>query len=271
MGFAVAEGQRQKFTSKERDNETGLDYFGARYYASVQGRFTGVDPQNYQAMLDPSDPQSWNGYSYVNNNPLERVDPDGKNFWHKLKNAFWYGYFVEDDEIARLEQERREWLSHNYYEQDSEGNWRPFDASKLSRQDVFDKYREVQAQYENGRLHELSVDEAIQAWANVSGSSSSSGPTKGPSGKVSTEKYLEKNWDKATFGSIKKSIAYHVGKHSKLSAVEYTQRALKAFADASATKTPTTDMLGREAIKVVSKEGSGLFTKAGKIIWFHPN
>ena len=34
---------RQKFTSKERDNETGLDYFGARYYASIQGRFTGSD------------------------------------------------------------------------------------------------------------------------------------------------------------------------------------------------------------------------------------
>jgi len=40
QGYA-ADSVRQKFTQKERDNETGLDYFGARYYGSIQGRFTG--------------------------------------------------------------------------------------------------------------------------------------------------------------------------------------------------------------------------------------
>ena len=44
QGYASGDGVRQHFTQKERDNETGLDYFGARYYASMQGRFTGVDP-----------------------------------------------------------------------------------------------------------------------------------------------------------------------------------------------------------------------------------
>src|SRR5688572_33051015 len=73
MGYA-ADGVRQQFTSKERDIETGLDYFGARYYSSTQGRFSGVDPGNYQARLDLSAPQSWNAYSYVDNNPLVRVD-----------------------------------------------------------------------------------------------------------------------------------------------------------------------------------------------------
>ena len=48
-------------TSKERDNETGLDYFLARYYSSTQGRFTGVDPEQEGARND--DPQSWNGYA----------------------------------------------------------------------------------------------------------------------------------------------------------------------------------------------------------------
>src|SRR5262249_5790228 len=43
QGYSATDGVRQHFTSKERDNETGLDYFGARYYASAQGRFTGVD------------------------------------------------------------------------------------------------------------------------------------------------------------------------------------------------------------------------------------
>ncbi|MCA9133592.1 MAG: RHS repeat protein, partial [Planctomycetales bacterium] len=51
----------------------------------------------------------------------------------------------------------------------------------------------------------------------------------GPSGKVSTKKYLDKNWDKATFGTKGKSIDYHVSKHGKgLSAVQYTQQGVKA-------------------------------------------
>ena len=44
LGYTNSDGARQKFTQKERDNETGLDYFGARYYASTQGRFTSTDP-----------------------------------------------------------------------------------------------------------------------------------------------------------------------------------------------------------------------------------
>jgi RHS repeat-associated protein len=64
------------FTGKERDTESGNDYFGARYYASSMGRFSSPDPsQLYYA--DPSNPQSFNLYSYVLNNPLVNVDPDG--------------------------------------------------------------------------------------------------------------------------------------------------------------------------------------------------
>jgi hypothetical protein len=93
----------------------------------------------------------------------------------------------------------------------------------------------------------------------------------GPSGRVSTRKFLEKRWDKATFPSVMRSVEYHVGKHGKgLSAVEYTQRALRAFDDSSATRQATTDILGRDGIKVVSDLGSGLFTTHGRIIWFHP-
>jgi RHS repeat-associated protein len=70
---------RQKFGSKERDNETRLDYFIARYHSSVQGRFTSVDPEN--AGSDPEDPQSWNGYAYTRNNPVLYSDPDGRRYW----------------------------------------------------------------------------------------------------------------------------------------------------------------------------------------------
>ena len=64
------------FTSKERDAETGLDYFGARYLSSAQGRFTSPD----SPLLDQQaeDPQSWNLYSYVRNKPLVYVDPTGQ-------------------------------------------------------------------------------------------------------------------------------------------------------------------------------------------------
>lgn len=61
-------------TSKERDNETGLDYFLARYYSSTQGRFTSPDP----AGPDPLNPQTLNGYRYALNNPLRYIDPNGQ-------------------------------------------------------------------------------------------------------------------------------------------------------------------------------------------------
>lgn len=56
--------------------ETGLDYFGARYFSGAPGRFTTVDPESASASL--FNPQSWNAYSYTLNNPLKYVDPDGE-------------------------------------------------------------------------------------------------------------------------------------------------------------------------------------------------
>jgi RHS repeat-associated protein len=63
-------------TGKERDNETGLDYFGARYLSAAQGRWT--SPDEPFADQHPADPQSWNLYGYVRNNPLISVDPQGR-------------------------------------------------------------------------------------------------------------------------------------------------------------------------------------------------
>lgn len=69
-----------KFTGKERDAESSLDYFGARYYASTMGRFLSPDPGNISAIFHMDDPQSWNGYAYAHNNPLRFSDPTGDTY-----------------------------------------------------------------------------------------------------------------------------------------------------------------------------------------------
>ena len=65
---------RQDVTRHERGSESGLDYMLARYYSSSLGRFLAVDPGDDTALEDP---QSWNKYAYVGNNPLGRIDPTG--------------------------------------------------------------------------------------------------------------------------------------------------------------------------------------------------
>jgi RHS repeat-associated protein len=73
------------FTGKERDAESGNDYFGARYYASYMGHW--MSPDSVGDGLDPvpvpwakfKNPQSMNLYSYVLNNPLTNTDPDGND------------------------------------------------------------------------------------------------------------------------------------------------------------------------------------------------
>lgn len=75
MGFGVSDGLRQKFTSYERDTESGLDFADARYYSSSQARFTSIDPLMASALT--SNPQTFNRYSYVTNSPLTLVDPTG--------------------------------------------------------------------------------------------------------------------------------------------------------------------------------------------------
>ncbi|MGA7694173.1 MAG: RHS repeat-associated core domain-containing protein [Candidatus Sulfotelmatobacter sp.] len=78
-GIAYTSGSdanHYKFTGKERDAESGLDNFEARYLGSSLGRFMSPDPMGG----DTKDPQSLNRYAYVRNNPLKLTDPTGLNF-----------------------------------------------------------------------------------------------------------------------------------------------------------------------------------------------
>src|SRR5207247_10457731 len=63
----------QKFTSYLRDPQTGLDYAMARYYTSRYGGFLSPD----FLIGDVSNPQSWDRYTYAQNDPINFVDPDG--------------------------------------------------------------------------------------------------------------------------------------------------------------------------------------------------
>jgi RHS repeat-associated protein len=87
---ASGDNINQKFTGKERDQESGLDYFGARYYGSALGRFTSPD---WSATAEPvpyatlDNPQSLNLYAYLRNNPLDGVDPDGHDSLHTCTGA----------------------------------------------------------------------------------------------------------------------------------------------------------------------------------------
>jgi RHS repeat-associated protein len=80
QGYNGSDNIRQKWAGKEYDGETGLSYFGARYMSSPQGRFTSVDPikVNKARMFDP---QRFNLYAYVRNNPLKFIDPNGEDIY----------------------------------------------------------------------------------------------------------------------------------------------------------------------------------------------
>jgi len=65
-----------QFTSYERDAESGNDYAIAREYENRLARFSALDT----AKPCLSDPQQFNRYSYVANDPINRLDPTGSNF-----------------------------------------------------------------------------------------------------------------------------------------------------------------------------------------------
>jgi RHS repeat-associated protein len=80
LSFVANDSNHYKFTGKERDSETQLDYFGARYYSNGLGRWISADwsaapiPVPYS---DFSDPQTLNLYGYLRGLPTTKVDVDG--------------------------------------------------------------------------------------------------------------------------------------------------------------------------------------------------
>ncbi len=82
--------EAMKFTGHERDIVAGdghtLDYMHARYYSPTVARFLSVDPKIDEDTLHL--PQKWNRYSYVQNNPIRYMDPDGRSGWDTANGYF---------------------------------------------------------------------------------------------------------------------------------------------------------------------------------------
>ncbi|HEV2861442.1 MAG TPA: RHS repeat-associated core domain-containing protein [Pyrinomonadaceae bacterium] len=74
-GYSEADGVRRKYAGMERDDSTGMSHTLWREYDSLSARWTAPDP--YGGSMEPASPQSFNRYSYVNNDPVNKVDPTG--------------------------------------------------------------------------------------------------------------------------------------------------------------------------------------------------
>jgi RHS repeat-associated protein len=105
FGSAVGNVSPLHFTGQERDTETNLDNFKARYMESTLGRFMSPDPAN--AGANSTNPQSWNMYSYALNSPLVFTDPTGLGPCEEdnddptcapgTGNGYGYSYYPQPD------------------------------------------------------------------------------------------------------------------------------------------------------------------------------
>lgn len=146
---------RQKFGSKERDFETGLDYFGARYYSSGMGRWTSPDWSETPEPIPHADlttPQSLNLYTYVYNNPLFTADSDGHSpdvpeWLQRLINAAAGRGYKTDAELEaekRAAETKRAQEAYKAAEELKKLGFDPDQISQLSNQQVTDLYNALQ-------------------------------------------------------------------------------------------------------------------------------
>ncbi|MFQ5684737.1 MAG: RHS repeat domain-containing protein [Candidatus Binatia bacterium] len=122
-------GQTSKwaFTNYERDAESGLDYAGFRYYSSRLGRFMSTDPIAGSIV----NPQRLNLYAYVGNDPINRADPLGLDWFDQLFSAQYHGFYGNGTNLGLwiMESQTAAWMGYSYY--DLPGNWDPLAQEEL--------------------------------------------------------------------------------------------------------------------------------------------
>ncbi len=129
------------FTGKERETESGNDYFGARYYASSMGRMMSPDwSKNPDAVpyADLANPQSLNLYSYGSNNPLSHKDDDGHcDVDGEHHGGVWCFFHA----LGLNETQKQQIADARFYAGEYAKQHKGFDPSKLSDEQVLNAYR----------------------------------------------------------------------------------------------------------------------------------
>jgi RHS repeat-associated protein len=152
-----------KFTGKKRDAETGLDYFGARYYSNGLGRWISADwspkpiPVPY---ADFGDPQSLNLYGYVRNFPTVRYDIDGHTWewWQRLVNGASGNGFKTDAQVEQEETKReRDYL----IKQQAEIDGKKKDYTKATDKEVKEDFKKIEDAFKAGKVNKLDVVAAV--------------------------------------------------------------------------------------------------------------
>ena len=146
---------RYKFTGKERDTESGLDMFEARYYGSTLGRYMTSDPAGKNA-VNLANPQEWNSYAYVGNNPMNRTDPTGM-FWEELWNFLRWSHWVKNSEVEAALQHDADEMRRQLAKEQLTHNGTSLTASylsSLSNKEVYD----LNASYQLARQAGIGVE-----------------------------------------------------------------------------------------------------------------
>ncbi|HNQ78276.1 MAG TPA: RHS repeat-associated core domain-containing protein [Acidobacteriota bacterium] len=154
---ANASGEKYKFTNQERDYTTGLDYFHARYYSSAMGRFLRPDP----IYGNPSNPQSWNLYSYVRNNPVNANDPSG------LDSVI----VIDETKTKEIEVKDAKGNTHTYklYKATiyKETTKEEYDKKEISKKKTEEAYVGITADNENAKTAKKSAKEGEHFGKNM--------------------------------------------------------------------------------------------------------
>ena len=219
--WTAADDSRLRFTGKERDSETGLDYFGARYMSSAQGRFTSPDPVNHPAASkNPAaflmNPQRWNGYSYVSNNPMRMVDPDGREeeeSWFEMGKRYLAAMFQPVSSVDAMTNPR--------VSGEQNAPW-PTDSHEIAVAATKDAGQRAELAFNvlsaldptgAGQLGKSIMEGSPGGVAVAAMGVMLPGGRSGGNIALSEAKQLVGGWAAGTFEKIGASIAYHFEKH----------------------------------------------------------
>jgi RHS repeat-associated protein len=246
-------GRRSRSTGKERDADTGLDYFEARYFSSAQGRFT--TPDEPLMDQDVNDPQSWNLYGYVRNNPLRFTDPTGQacvsNGSGGWKDDDSGGQSCADVDKANREKKPDVTVTDN--------------AEPIT----WSQYFGFDRAYNRAVEQQVQIDVNAGRWDRV--------PVLrgeipvGPPGAAG--RFLFQSWNRATFANRLQSLLYHWRKHGRAAGKTFEQYAQDGVAFFNQNKSMATQVTLKDGtpgllIRLGKGQPGGYFKPSGEVVTF---